>query len=87
LQKQLDKMNIKISNRYIDEVTYNAERSVDWMTYKGESLKKWLINYCKRNKIPYDRGDTYTTLSFSSGPKFYAFLRIGNGHFPYFEFI
>lgn len=78
-------MKIDISNRYIDEVTFNAERSIDWMTYKGESLKQWLINYCKRNKIPYEKGEERTYLTFTSAAKFYAFLRFGRENFPYFK--
>lgn len=91
-------MKIQISEEYLARESINPERSIDWISSKGESVKQWVINYCKRNKIqlrvfPVASGKWYGETSnqvelwFKSEHQANCFVRQGNRVFPYFEFI
>ena len=87
-------MKLQISRNYLFRCSISP--SIDWLSNKSETVEEWVINYAKINKIPfkftdyiYSNGSSeeQIKLEFKSAGKYYAFLRIGNKNFPYFEFI
>lgn len=89
-------MKIQISEEYLIRESRNADRSIDWLSNKGETIHQWILNYIKRNKIQnnvvwykYRDGseEPQLQLEFKSRQQFQAFLRVGNQNFSYFEFI
>jgi hypothetical protein len=89
------KAQIKITDSYLARESVNPERSIDWISNKGESVKQWVINYCRRNNIDIrvkhiktsGVDDMELVLDFKSENQADCFIRNGNYNFPYFEFI
>ena len=80
--------SLEISAEYVNRVSENKYRSIDWVTDKNESVKEWIEKYCSRNGIALSN-DMFTgdyVLTFRTKRQLDYFVRIGNKHFPYFEF-
>lgn len=81
---------LDLSLDYLERESVNAERSIDWMTSKGESILEWIRNYCNRNKISYEilvhQGEDRFVIFFHSELQRQIFIIKGQIRFPYFEF-
>lgn len=77
---------MKISIEYLKRESVNSQRSVYWMSEKGESVYDWVLNYLKRNKIKHEI-DSQISIKFKSQRQMNVFLLKGNRIFPYFEFL
>lgn len=80
------KESLEINKEYLEKESANPERSVYWITSKGESVKQWILNYCRRNKIEIKENSESFFLYFKSARQGNMFLYKGMELFPYYEF-